>query len=44
MFFAFSGETAFVWRQKPPKAAFFEKYFPKPLVECEKSSYILSAE
>ena len=31
-----------MWRQKPPKDPFFEKIFPRPLVELKKSRYILT--
>jgi hypothetical protein len=43
MFSAFSGKTVFRPRQKPPKAANFEKISVKTLVKKEKSVYSLTA-
>jgi len=43
MFSAFCGKTLFVLRQKPPKAAKFEKNLPKTLAEIGKSVYSLTA-
>ena len=43
MVFRNSGKTAYVDRQKTPKAAIFEKITSKPLAKREKTRYSLTA-